>query len=168
MDHLVPSATAEAARRPGRVRGIAARGIALLALLAAPFLAPAARAQEARVQDAPLRMELNRLEAREGGTCRVWLLLNNAGASLDPVRLDLVLFGPDGVAARRLAVDVGPLAAGRSGARTFDVTGLACDGIGSLLLNDLLACGGTDAAAREACAARAQPASRVPNVRFEK
>ncbi|WP_426955922.1 Tat pathway signal protein [Muricoccus radiodurans] len=140
----------------------ARRALAGLLLGTAALSAPAALAQ-----DAPIRMELNRLEAREGA-CRVWLLLNNGGAAIDPVRLDLVLFGPDGVAARRLAVDVGPLAAGRSGVRTFDVTGLACDGVGSLLLNDLLACGGSDAAAREACANRAQPGSRVPNVRFEK
>lgn len=63
---------------------------------------------------------------------------------LDPMRLDLVLFGRDGVAARRLAVDIGPLPGSRTVVRLFDV------------------------ASRAACADRAALASRVPSVTFEK
>ncbi len=70
--------------------------------------------------------------------------------------------------ARRLAVDVGPLPAGRTQARIFDMAGQGCDGVGGVLLNDVLACGGTEAAARNACADRAALASRVDGVRFEK
>ncbi len=136
-------------------------GHLLLALL--PFCGPAF-AQPA----APLRIELNRLEPRDGGACRVWLVLGNGGAEpLDPLRLDLVLFGRDGVVARRVAVDVGPLAAGRTGARIFDLSGLGCEGIGGVLLNDVLACG-ADPASRAACAERAALASRVDGVAFQK
>ena len=46
--------------------------LAALALLLATL--PALAAEE------PLRIELNRLEPREGGACRVWLVLNNGGA----------------------------------------------------------------------------------------
>jgi hypothetical protein len=121
-------------------------------------------------QAAPgLRIELNRLEPRENAACRVWFVLNNRAAEvLDPLRLDLVLFGRDGVVARRIAVDVGPLPAGRTQARIFDVAGLACEGIGQLLLNDLLACGGTEPAQRNACMDRLTLASRVEAVPFEK
>lgn len=116
-----------------------------------------------------LRIELNRLEPREGGACRVWLVLNNGAAeALDPVRLDLVLFGRDGVVARRLAVEVGPLPPGRTQARIFDIGGQSCDGIGQVLLNDLLACGGTEAAARNACMDRIALASRVADVPIAK
>lgn len=122
----------------------------------------------ARAQPAPLRLELNRLEPREG-LCRVWMVANNAGPdALDPVRLDLVLFGRDGVAARRLAVDIGPLPGNRTVVRLFDVASQPCDGIGQVLMNDVLACGSTDAAARTACADRAALASRIPGVTFEK
>jgi len=120
-------------------------------------------------QPVPLRIELNRLEPREGGACRIWLVLNNGGAdALDPVRLDLVLFGRDGVIARRVAVDVGPLPAGRTQARIFDLSGQGCEGVGQVLLNDLLACGSTDAASRNACMDRATLASRVDAVPFQK
>jgi hypothetical protein len=137
-------------------------GCLLPALL--PFALPAL-AEPA----APLAIELNRLEPREGGACRVWLVLNNAGAEpLDPLRLDLVLFGRDGVVARRVAVDVGPLPAGRTQARIFDLTGQGCEGVGSILLNDVLACGAAAPSARAACAERAALASRVAGVAFQK
>jgi hypothetical protein len=134
-------------------------------LLAALFAAAPALAQT----PAPLGIELNRLEPREGGACRIWLVLNNAGAgALDPVRLDLVLFGRDGVIARRVAIDVGPLPAGRTQARIFDLSNQPCDGLGQALLNDFLACGGTEAAQRNACMDRAALASRVDSVPFLK
>jgi hypothetical protein len=139
------------------------------ARLSLPGLLLLCGAAAAQVQ-APvaLRIELNRLEPREGGACRVWLVLNNGGAEpLDPLRLDLVLFGRDGVVARRVAVDVGPLPAGRTGARIFDLAGQGCDTIGSLLMNDVLACG-ADPAARSPCAERATLASRVDGVAFQK
>lgn len=135
-----------------------------IGLLAALLALPVAAAETA-----PLRIELNRLEAREGGACRVWLVLNNPGPeALDPLRLDLVLFGADGVVARRVAVDVGPLPAGRTQARIFDLPGQDCGAVGGVLLNDMLACNGTEPAARNACADRATLASRVDGVRFEK
>ncbi|TCH99439.1 Tat pathway signal protein [Roseococcus sp. SYP-B2431] len=117
----------------------------------------------------PLRIELNRLEAREGA-CRVWMVLNNGGGgeALDPLRLDLVIFGKDGVVSRRLAVDAGPLPAGRTVVRLFDLTGQGCDTVGSVLLNDILACGSQEADARNACVGRAALASRVSGVNFEK
>jgi hypothetical protein len=131
--------------------------------LAAGVAPPSLRA------DPPLRIELSRLEPREGGACRVWLVLENPAAeAFDPLRLDLVLFGADGVVARRVAVDVGPLPAGRTQARIFDLAGQGCQAIGSVLLNDVLACNGSDPARRAACADRAVPASRVDGVAFRK
>jgi hypothetical protein len=117
----------------------------------------------------PLRIELNRLEVREGA-CRVWMVLNNGGGgeALDPLRLDLVIFGKDGVVSRRLAVDAGPLPAGRTVVRLFDLTGQGCDTVGSVLLNDILACGSQEADARNACVSRSVLASRVSGVNFEK
>lgn len=142
---------------------------ALVAALAAASLAcwsPAAALAEGPA--APIRLELNRLEAREAG-CRVWFVLNNAGAeALDPLRLDLVLFGRDGAVARRLAVDVGPLPAGRTVVRLFDVAGQPCEGIGQFLLNDILACNGTAPDARSACIERTVLASRPEGVAFLK
>jgi hypothetical protein len=88
----------------------------------------------------PVRLELNKLEDKEQ-SCRIHLVLENASAdSFTGYKLDLVLFGPDGIIARRIAVDVAPLRARRTSVKLFDVDGLACGAIGAVLVNDVLDC----------------------------
>lgn len=113
-----------------------------------------------------LRVELNKLEPH-GEACRAYLVLENAtGSAFEELKLDLVLFDTDGVVARRLAVEMAPLPAGKTSLKVFDISGLACDAIGRVLLNDVLAC--ADAAgAREDCLALVSPTARGA-VRFIK
>jgi hypothetical protein len=125
------------------------------------LVAGAAMAQPAAPQ---VGVELNRLESRGEG-CRVWVLVRNPGPAVDPLRLDLVIFGRDAVVSRRLALDLGPLPAEKTMARIFDLAGQPCDSLGHALLNDVLACG-PDAPA--ACLARLAPTSRVAGVALEK
>jgi hypothetical protein len=107
-------------------------------------------------------VELNRLEP-QGEGCRIWLMLRNPAPLAHPrVRFDLVLFGRDGVVARRMVVDAGALPAEKTMARIFDVPGLACEAIGAALLNDVPSCGAED------CLALFATASRVPGVVLER
>jgi hypothetical protein len=130
-----------------------------LALLAAP----AAYAQD----EPPLTLELNKLEpvpaaAGAAASCRAYLVAANPdnGARFDALRLDLVLFGTDGVIARRLALDLGPIQPGRTQVRLFDVHDLPCESIGQMLVNDTMICkiGGADHAD---CMDRLRTSSRV-------
>lgn len=110
--------------------------------LAAGLLAAAggARAENAA---AALPLELNKLEPISEGPagCRVYFVVTNPDAEvINPLRLDVILFGADGVILRRIAVDLGPLPARKTGVRLFDLQGLACDSIGRVLINDVLAC----------------------------
>jgi len=159
------------AQRRRATPAVAPAVVLAAALFAALTPAAAPRAQTAAPTavpaGSPIGLELNRLEPINNA-CRAWLLLRNPGeAAVDPLRLDLLMFGRDGVIARRLALDVGPLPAGKTMARIFDLAGLDCGAVGSVLLNDLLACGADDAA-RAACLPRLALASRVPGVAFEK
>ncbi|WP_413988890.1 hypothetical protein ACMDCR_23190 [Labrys okinawensis] len=89
---------------------------------------------------ADLSIDLNRLET-QNGNCRLTMVVVNArAAAAQSLRADLVMFGLDGVVAKRLAVDLGPVPASKTIVKAFDVAGLACDGIGSILLNDVPAC----------------------------
>lgn len=87
----------------------------------------------------PIVLELNRLEAREGA-CRAFFLVRNPGAALDELRVDLALFDRGGVITRRIVVDIGPVPAEKAQVKSFDVAGIACDAIGSVLLNDVTTC----------------------------
>lgn len=124
--------------------------------------------QAVRAQDAPsLTLELNKLEPvaaanGAGPGCRAYLVANDpeGGPKLDALRLDLVLFGTDGVIARRIALDVGPVSPGRTQVRPFELRDLACDSLGQILVNDALICkaGGAD---QTDCLDRVKTTSRV-------
>jgi len=126
-------------------------GFVLTAALAVACAAPA-------LADGPLPLELNKLEpiTQGGPGCRVYFVVSNPDPKpIDQLRLDLILFGTDGVIARRVAFDLAPLPAKKTAVRLFDMPGLPCDGIEHVLINDVIACHevGEEASdqAREAC-----------------
>ena len=112
-------------------------------------------------------LELNRLDGFDGG-CRVTLVeKNGTSTAFASLKLDLVVFGGDGIVEKRVGVEAGPLKAGRTSVRTFDLKGLACDGVGRLLINDVLSCEAEGLApdatdATGACLDALEPRSRVP------
>ncbi len=128
---------------------------------------PLAFAQEAATPPV-LTLELNKLEpvpaTTAGGAagCRAYLLATDpeGGPRVDAMRLDLVLFGTDGVIARRIALDVGPVQPGRMQVRPFELRDLPCDSIGQILVNDVLSCTIAGAEQKD-CADRIRTASRV-------
>ncbi len=157
--------------------GLAARLVTMLALLCAALPgAPPAWADP----PVPIPLELNKLEplpppaaAPGGGAaasagCRAYMVVTNPDPEpISQLRLDLILFGKDGVILRRIALDLGPLAARKTAVRLFDLQGQPCDGIGRLLVNDVLACqtGQQENAPaeqqRQACLDRLQVSSRA-------
>jgi hypothetical protein len=91
-------------------------------------------------EPAALSVELNKLEP-QGGGCRAYLVVTNEGATqYQSLKLDLVLFQPDGVIGRRFAIDLAPLKASKRTVKLFDLDGIICDQIGSLLINDVVEC----------------------------
>lgn len=113
-----------------------------------------------------VRIELNKLE-QQGDACRAYLLFENENGPDYPVyRLDLVLFDKQGRIDRRIAVDASPLRAGKSVVKLFDLTGLQCDGISKILLNDIAPCEDSSGA-REDCVIGAE-LSTLTEVSFYK
>lgn len=167
--------------RPGRLARAAPAAAALALVCAGVGYAPPAWADAA----APIPLELNKLEpvptpaaapgggaaatpGATGGGCRAYIVISNPDAEpIEQLRLDLILFGTDGVILRRLALDLAPLAAHKTAVRPFDVQGQPCDGIGRMLVNDVLACQtgqpgtATPDQQRQACLDRLQVSSRA-------
>ncbi|MDZ7811309.1 MAG: Tat pathway signal sequence domain protein [Arhodomonas sp.] len=124
----------------------------LTLLLSWPVLLPA---QEGRVT-----VELNKLEA-DGADCRAYLVLENGtDITFEALRLDLVMFGQDGIIAKRLAVDTAPLPAGKTSVKVFAMSELSCAEIGRVLLNGVLGCADAEGD-RDDCLARLSPESRA-------
>lgn len=92
--------------------------------------------------DATISIELNKLQ-KQADACRVYMVFSNGlGGALESYKPDLVFFGTDGVIAARLVVEGGPLPAGKTKVKLFDVPALDCDVISRVLLNDISACSG--------------------------
>ncbi len=124
------------------------------ALATALLAAAAAQAEAPR----PVRIELNKLE-EQPKQCRAYLLITNSGPALPVFRLDLVLFGRDGIIAKRFSYDAGPLRS-RMTVQQIDIPGLACADLGSLLLNSVTACR-DEAGVEGDCLARVETASKA-------
>ena len=120
---------------------------AAVALLVVALMAAEAAAAE---PIGTVNLELNKTEDQSTG-CRVYFVLDNKTASgFDQFKLDLVVFAGDGVILRNLATELGPLRPDKRVVKMFDLSDLSCDGIGSLLVNDVLACS-TDGQPRSDC-----------------
>ena len=131
----IGSATGAAFKRA--VEQLNGMGVIVLATIAAIGVS----GSSARAADAPaLSVELNKLETYDKG-CRAYVVINTAGESaFQSVKLDLVLFQPDGIIARRFAVDLAPLKGNKKTVKLFDMEGIACDKIASVLVNDVMDC----------------------------
>lgn len=115
------------ARRLGRTTAAA---LGALCVLAAPALA----------DPVSVSVELNKLEPQDKG-CRAYIVVDNTGTTgYQAMKLDLVIFQPDGVIGRRVAVDLAPLKASKKTVKLFDLDGTECNKIGSLLINDIVEC----------------------------
>ena len=94
----------------------------------------------AKAQQGSITIELNRLES-QGGQCRAYFVVNNkSSTNYQELKLDLVLFRPDGVIGRRFAVDLAPLKANKRAVKLFELTDTSCDEVASFLINDVMAC----------------------------
>ncbi|MBK1668812.1 hypothetical protein CKO28_12300 [Rhodovibrio sodomensis] len=123
-------------------------------------LAGLALAGAARAQDDGIRVELNKLEP-VGAACRAYLVFENrTGTAFDPFKLDPVMFDTDGVIAKRVAVAAGPLPAGKTSVKLFDIDGVSCGGIRRVLLNSVMACD-TGGDSQPDCTAMTAPSSRT-------
>mgnify|MGYP000858051271 CR=1 FL=1 len=132
----------------------------LAIMLAAALSVSAAPAFGQSSSSDAFSLELNRLDAA-GDDCRVTLVEKNGTKSaFAALKLDLVVFDGAGIVTKRVGVDAGPLKAGRTVVKTFDLKGLACDGVGRLLINDVLACE-AEGIAVDACLDLLEPRSRV-------
>lgn len=106
--------------------------VAMTALLVGPALVAA--------EEGDVAIELNKLEPK-GSDCRAYFVINNkSDRAYDTLKLDFILFRPDGIIDQRFAVQLAPLKANKRTVKLFDVSNTSCDDVGSFLINDAMEC----------------------------
>ena len=94
----------------------------------------------ARAEPDAIEIQLNKLEPH-GDQCRTYFVVTNKdGANYEALKLDLVLFQPDGVIGRRFAVDLAPVKSNKRAVKLFELGDTSCDNIGSFLINEVMEC----------------------------
>lgn len=107
-----------------------------------------------------LLVEFNKMEPSGSGCRMTWLLSNETGTDLQSLKLDLIAFDPDGVVARRVGPELGPIRQGHTRVKLFDLKSLECGDVSRMLMNGVIACVANDGTAGE-CAERLQTATRT-------
>ena len=116
----------------------------------------------ATAEEGNVAIELNKLEPNDKD-CRAYFVINNKNdTAYDALKLDLVLFRPDGVIGQRFAVELAPLKAKKRTVKLFDVADTSCDDVGSFLINDVMECKASSGDATD-CLADISASSRTDN-----
>jgi hypothetical protein len=117
-----------------RLASVVAGGVLALGVTAG--MASGVAAQE----KSGIAIELNKLEPIEG-SCRAYFVVRPEGSTeYKEFKMELLVFDTGGIIQKWLAIDAAPLRAGKTSVKLFDVSGVACDKVGSILLNDVTAC----------------------------
>jgi hypothetical protein len=135
------------------------RGVLRSLMVAAALVPLTAFAAEQK-----LSVELNTVESAEG-RCRLnFVIENKSNAALESLKLDLVVFGPDGGILRRLLTEMAPVRPTKTIVRAFQVDA-ECRQLGAILVNDVTACTPGEPGA---CLDSLGLSSRVKDVRLYK
>ena len=112
---------------------------AVLAIAASLTIATGAAAQDEDLGEAIL-IELNAMKSNESGCTLSFLVLNGHPGQIEKAVYETVLFDSAGQVDRLTLFDFGTLPAGRPRVRQFTVPGVACDGLGQVLINGAHTC----------------------------
>jgi hypothetical protein len=96
----------------------------------------------AMAQAPVLSMELNAAEDAAGACRLTFLAENHLGADLTALGIEAVVFTPDGKVERLMLLDFQTLPQARPRVRQFDLPGIACAGVGRILVNAVTPCTG--------------------------
>ncbi len=99
-----------------------------------------ARSLDADDDTGSIIIELNKTEDTEEGCRPLFLFENQSGHQLNRFQIELVLFDQEGVHAKQIRLDMAPLYEGKKTVASFLLANVACDQIGSMLINDLPDC----------------------------
>ena len=91
-------------------------------------------------EDGALTIELNKMEDTAQGCLSSFLFDNRTGHQLSRFQIDLVVFDPDGIAAKQMLLDMAPLYQDKKTLASFLLDETACDKIGSILVNSVPRC----------------------------
>lgn len=112
----------------------------MAAAAVAGLVAAIAGAAQAEEPAKAVSIELNAVKPADGGCTLTFLAVNGHASQIGKAVYETVLFDTSGQVDRLTLFDFGTLPAGRPRVRQFTVPGIACDGLGQVLINGAHTC----------------------------
>ena len=135
--------------------------IALVAVPALSFAALATSGSNDASRTSAITVELNKLEAI-GRACRGYFVVRNrTPEAIGELRLDVFLFDKPGLILRRVGLTFTDLPPERTKVALFDLTEGACEEIGRVLVNAVVACTNPRGGALPGCAEMVRTSTRA-------
>ncbi len=131
--------------------GMIAGAFLLLAVPAAPALAEG---------DEAITLELNGAETVSDACRATFVVRNGLSTAIDELGLEIVVFDEKGGVSDMTALNLGAMPAGKTRVLRFRVAKRGCDGVSSLLINDVRACKG-EGLDPAVCLSRLKTSSRI-------
>lgn len=127
-----------------RVQPISAKGTAMQLRTALAYIfivtaLPAIAADETEIGE-HVSLELNAIKAGDNSCTLTFMVINGHPSQIDKLVYETVLFDPNGQVDRLTLFDFGALPSARPRVRQFSVPGVACDGLGKILINGASTC----------------------------
>ncbi len=116
-----------------------------VAIIASLSFATGAVAQD-KAQSAAVSIELNAVKSKEDVCTLSFLVMNGHASQINKAVYETVLFDSAGQVDRLTLFDFGTLPPNRPRVRQFSVPGIACDGLGKVLINGAHTCDAPDLA----------------------
>lgn len=116
------------------------RQAALAGLLCLATQETAAGQEAASAASSSLLVELNRAETVASGCLLSVYAQNDTGADINALVLETVLITSKGAVDRLTLLDLGRLPNGRPRVRQFEIAGIECESLGTLLVNGVNRC----------------------------
>ena len=110
------------------------------------MLAVLSAVSSAMAADGVISIELNKVDDTEQGCRPLFLFDNRSGHQLNKFQVELVLFDDKGVYSRQVLMDMAPLYEDKKVVASFLINEIACNEIGSMLVNALPSCANTTGA----------------------
>lgn len=120
-----------------------ARSLALVLALTAAAGGASAQESSPSTPAASLGLTLDALDPVEAGCRLSFVVTNGLAREIEELSVEIAVFGVEGGFEKMLRLNFGLLLDGKTRVRQFDVAGTPCEGIGSVLVNDVAACDAT-------------------------
>ena len=91
-------------------------------------------------QSGRLVVELNKFEGIENGCRTFFLFRNTTDVTFKSFEMSLAILDGEGIIERLLTVEAAPLPSQRTTLKLFEIPETQCDGIGEILLHEIVRC----------------------------